>query len=492
MKRLLLLALVLSSTAAAQDTLVLSLDQSIALALKQGYAVKNASAQYLSSKKSYESSLRQLRTSVNLSLDAPNFSQSLSSQFNPISQQYEFYQIKTTQLAGTLSINQPLVWTGGTFSFRQYLFGRDQLSGLQGTGNTRRDFFSNFQISFRQPLITPNLLQISEDRALISMEQNRSEFARNQMDIVYNLTEAFYSAYQLAQRLEIARETVNQNEDSYETARGKFNAGLIPEVDVLQSEVDLVSSRNDQLSAERELASALNTLRLLVGLPLEKPVKVTASLAYLQIPVDMQKAIDAALKNRAEVKNASSTIDLRKMDIDAAESKNGFRIDMTATYGLNKSDVNYRTLFQDFGTSRSAAVTLSIPLFDWGSNRLEVESAEIQYQNAIATRDYVREQIRQEITDLVNRIKVAESRIQVLEKSVAVAQKGYDISLERFKSGNINRNDLTLAQQRLTNAKVSNLNALIEYQIGLADLQRRTLWDFKDARPITPITDEDH
>jgi len=91
------------------------------------------------------------------------------------------------------------------------------------------------------------------------------------------------------------------------------------------------------------------------------------------------------------------------------------------------------------------------------------------------------------VIDLLNRIEVAESRIRVLEKSVAVAQKGYDISLQRFRNGAITRNDLTLAQQRLTSAKTNSLNALIDYKIGLADLKRRTLWDFEKNGPVKPI-----
>ena len=111
----------------------------------------------------------------------------------------------------------------------------------------------------------------------------------------------------------------------------------------------------------------------------------------------------------------------------------------------------------------------------------------VQQQHAIRTQNYVNQQIKQEIIDLLSRIRLAESRIRVLEKSVAVAQKGYDISLERFRSGTINRNDLAQAQQRLTTAKVNNLTALIDYQIGLADLKRRTLFDFEKGEPVRAI-----
>ncbi|MEX1276502.1 MAG: TolC family protein, partial [Bacteroidota bacterium] len=198
--------------------------------------------------------------------------------------------------------------------------------------------------------------------------------------------------------------------------------------------------------------------------------------------------IDAALENRSEVLNASRNRDLRQMDIDVASARSDFRMDLTATYGFNRNDTELSRVWRDFGTSRSASLGLSIPLFDWGSNRLEVEAAEIQHRNALAGYEYTRQQVRQEIIDLLNRIKVAESRIQVLEKVVAVAQKSYDISISRFSSGTINRNDLAQAQQRLTAAKINNLGALIDYRIGIAELKRKTLFDFEKNEPAKPLT----
>jgi outer membrane protein TolC len=130
---------------------------------------------------------------------------------------------------------------------------------------------------------------------------------------------------------------------------------------------------------------------------------------------------------------------------------------------------------------------LTVPIFDWGSNSLQVEAAEVDYRNAHARQDYVRQQIHQEIIDLVTKISVAYSRVRLLEKSATVAQKGYDISLQRFRTGSINRNDLAQTQQRLTGAKTNALNALIDYRLGLADLKRKTLWDFERNERAKPL-----
>src|SRR5262249_42411503 len=153
------------------------------------------------------------------------------------------------------------------------------------------------------------------------------------------------------------------------------------------------------------------------------------------------------------------------------------------SYGLNRNDTRLESVFGDFGKSRAVALDLTIPLFDWGRHGLQVEAAEAQLKIAELSYINTEQRIRQEITDLLSQISVAQSRIQVLARSVDVAQKGYEISLERFRAGTITRNDLAQAQQRLTTTKLNNLISLIDYRIGVADLARKTLWDFERNQP---------
>ena len=488
--RILALALVLSWTGIlpAQDhVLQLTLPMSIDLAFRQGYAAQNASSQYRSTKRSLEAELRRMRTSVSLSLSAPNYSESLSNQFDPGSGQYQYYQIQTMQVQGGMTVTQPLTFTGGSLSLQEQLISREQRSGLTGSSTYRHDYFNTLQLQYRQPLLTPNTYAMTEERNRISDDQARADFIKSQLDVEYTVTEAFYSVYRLQRQYEIIQEQVHQNEDSYETAKGKFNSGLVPEVDYLQSEVDLATSRNDLLTAERDLNREVNALRLLVGLSTEQRIDLVADPQYTPVAVNRETAIAKALLNRSEVLRAQRTIDLRKLDIRTAEARSDLRIDLTASYGLNGAKPEFSQLWSDYGISRGAAMTISVPLFDWGSGALDVEAAQVQHENAVLTYENTRQTVRHEILDLLSRIQLAESRIHVLEKVVAVAQKGYDISVERFKTGMASRNDLAQSQQRLTNAKLNSLNALTDYLIALADLRRQTLWDFERNEQIRPV-----
>ena len=154
---LLLIVLAAAISAESQPRHELTLEQSIAMALRTGFSASDVKARYVAAKKNAEAARRRLWTSVGLTVTAPNLQESLSQQFNPLTGRYEYYQLKQNNMQGYLTITQPLVFTGGTLRFNQGLLSRNQVSGLSGETRTWNDYFSSFFVEFTQPLLTPNL-----------------------------------------------------------------------------------------------------------------------------------------------------------------------------------------------------------------------------------------------------------------------------------------------------------------------------------------------
>jgi outer membrane protein TolC len=71
-------------------------------------------------------------------------------------------------------------------------------------------------------------------------------------------------------------------------------------------------------------------------------------------------------------------------------------------------------------------------------------------------------------------------RLQLLEKNVLVAEKSFGITLQRFSDGDIDSQALALERNRLNTAYTSHLSAYISYQLTLADLMRKTFYDFRN------------
>jgi outer membrane protein len=454
---------------------ILTLEESISIALKESYNIKTAEYSLISSQKYLEAARMGLRTSVNMELDLPRYSRTLSSQFNPNSGAEEFFELGYTTFESRLRFNQPIIYTNGTFSVVGSIWQRDQFHQLR---DIPTDYYTNLSLRLYQPLFTFNNQRAGMMRAEINLLKSERNYTRAEKDIVYEITASFYRLYQAKKNVEIVSEKVNQTEISYNTALNKFKAGLIAEVEALQLEVDLAASKNELLSAKRNFSEARDDFKLLIGLPLEEEIDVTAELEYKPVIVDLSLAIEFALENRTELKNAEADIELSRLNVDEVDSKGNISALLSANYGINRNDNEFRDLFHQFAQDRSVALTLQLPLIDWGRNSREVESAEAVLNQNILSYENQRLQIRKEIMQITNKIESAKARVEVLSKSVEVAQKSYDITLIRFQAGNITSFDLSQMQLRLTDAKINSLNALIDYKLAIADLSRRTMKDF--------------
>jgi outer membrane protein TolC len=127
---------------------------------------------------------------------------------------------------------------------------------------------------------------------------------------------------------------------------------------------------------------------------------------------------------------------------------------------------------------------LEIPIWDWGRNKAQVDAAtanllqdELEMENLLLT-------IEREVRDVVRGVYQAFDRVQMLAKSKDVSEKSFDISLQRFANGDITLTELARASDQLNTARLSYLSAYNDYKLALADLRRKTLFDFENNRSL--------
>ena len=134
--------------------------------------------------------------------------------------------------------------------------------------------------------------------------------------------------------------------------------------------------------------------------------------------------------------------------------------------------------------NRGVVFSLTVPLWDWGVNAAEVSSAQANLPSQELDLVEQEKQIVLEVRDAVSQLREAESRYEVLLKNQEVAQRAFDISIERFNNGDITSQELALDRNRLTQAKMSFLNAYIAYRLAIADLKRKSMWDFEKNQSL--------
>jgi outer membrane protein TolC len=120
----------------------------------------------------------------------------------------------------------------------------------------------------------------------------------------------------------------------------------------------------------------------------------------------------------------------------------------------------------------SAAISLNIPIFDWGASRSRERQARLQVQVAENERVMAVRGFTQEFYAARAQVANAAARIVLARDGVLKAEDNLNASIARYRAGEAQIIEVTDAQTTLVTQRSALYQAIFDYQIGLAKLKR--------------------
>ena len=179
------------------------------------------------------------------------------------------------------------------YSFTESAFATDPLS---------KTFNNRLYLQFTQPIFTYNRTRMETETLELEYEASLIRYLLMRLALERDVAVEFYAVYSNQMRLEIAREDMKNNEESYEIISNKVDGGLLALEELYQAEVNLATSHSGVFTAELNLANSLDQFKVLIGLPLDTTLMIAAEIIADTIPVNQELAISHALNNRMELR----------------------------------------------------------------------------------------------------------------------------------------------------------------------------------------------
>jgi outer membrane protein TolC len=273
-----------------------------------------------------------------------------------------------------------------------------------------------------------------------------------------------YTNMLFSQRLiRVNQQALERADLNLRSARGFFDVGTRPKSDVTRAEVDVANARVDVIRARNAERTARVALNVAMGLPADTPTAIVDNLAYQPVVVERGALQTEALRQRPEYKqtrlradSADALVRRAYLDFFPDISGGGF-------YGASRADMN---------EVWELSLNLNWTLFD-GGNRIA------RYREAKANVDAARARVKaneldiaKEVDQNIISVEEAQERIQAAQKAVESAQENFRLAQGRFDAGVGTILELTDAQLELTRAQNLEAQALADYKIGLARLDR--------------------
>ncbi len=487
-----ILVLLLWQPLQAQEKTVLSIDQAIDIALHGSYTVRSNDENRRAMQYYYLYYKAQFKPKLDLNLRSPSWNEEVTTVAQadalPV-----YNSTSSIRFGADLSFTYVLP-TGGDLALRGEMYHENLKTTFQKDYSTMKwkQAYSQFGIAFNQPVFTKNLLRENLKAAEYNYKRSELYFTRTQMDIIYDVTNGFYGVYQAAYEKQINEERLHNSQEALRIAKLKYETGNISEGELLIAEID--AAQSDVILSERisTYERLKDEFKLLIGLNMTEEIDIMAEMEFETVTINLQTAIDQALANRLEIKETEYDIKLQEIEIDRAKRVSEVKGKISAYYdfaGLSPKEGNVAEVFRyafdnmaDRPQNRGVTFTLEIPILDWGRKRNNVKVQTIYLDKIKMGLDNTNEKIVKEIREIIRTVYEADKRFRINQKNKDIAQRSYRISRLSFENGDITAQELSLEQTRLSEVQLNYIGAYVTYQSALADLKRKTMWDFENNR----------
>lgn len=313
-------------------------------------------------------------------------------------------------------------------------------------------------------IISTQIGKISVDMANISREQSEQEIT-NQVRILY------YSALVSGQTQELLTKNLESLQKLYEYSQNAVNVGAAEQVDADQIMVQVATMETTLSSSKRSMEMVYNSMRLFLNIDVDQEIVLTQKIEDL---LSIQNAMalieeDLVLENNYAYQLVNQSAKLTKKQVDLAGW--AYAPSLSAFYQYTGKK-NFGEAKFNMTVPHTLGLTLSVPIFSSGQRYKALQGAKIAHEKQMNTLADTEMSLKIQHRQLKYNLTSALERLQTQQKNVEVTQRVFDNISLKYEHGYSSSMDVTTAGTNLIGAQSSYVQALLEFVNAQIELEK--------------------
>ncbi len=312
--------------------------------------------------------------------------------------------------------------------------------------------------------------------ARLIKEQSALNYQTSVADTVQEVEIAYYDVLLAQEQITVQEASVELLTRELGDTKQRFDAGTVPRFNVLRAEVELANARPRLIRARNSFRIAKNNLANLLGFSVPRetlediPLNLSGKLDAQPYRLDLQRAIALALERRTELGSLRKARALRGEEVVGAKALYKPTVEAFAGYDVHNSLLHSDLSWEDHGWI--TGVQLNWSLFDGFSTRGRVKEATARYERAGIDLDDTGRRIELEVRTAQSNFIEAQEVLDSQKKVVEEAEEALRLARSRYEAGTGTQLDVLSAQTALTEARTTEIQALHDYSVARARLER--------------------
>jgi outer membrane protein TolC len=335
----------------------------------------------------------------------------------------------------------------------------------------------NAGVSAAMPLINAQLWQTLKLSALdveLAVEQARS----SKISMVAQVKKAYYAVLLAQQVHEVYKEVYDNAVKNFESTEQLYNAGKTSEYEYLRASVNVKNAEPNVYSSLTAIELAIWQLKAVMGIDLETRIGVQGNIDQYKDEM-MSYTItsdDVNLENNSTL--AQMAIQNQQLERTIKMTKAQYIPTLSASFSYN-----YIAMGDDFKFKWNpysvAGLSLNIPIFEGFYKRNTIKQYKASQNMLELSIEDTERNLRVAFKNYENEITTYMKNYAAAESTVEMAQRSYDIAEKMYELGTTTLTELNDAQLALVQAQLTMSRTVYNFMVTKASIEELIGDEFK-------------
>ncbi|MEB1608369.1 multidrug efflux system outer membrane protein [Xanthomonas campestris] len=258
------------------------------------------------------------------------------------------------------------------------------------------------------------------------------------ISLVAEVATAYLTLAADQQLLQLAQSTLSSQSDSYRLQQRSFELGVASQLSLRQAQTTVETARVDVERYTAQVAQDRNALVLLVGTQVPAALLPQALPDGASVDGNVLASVPAGLpsqllQRRPDILEAERNLRAANANIGAARAAFFPSISLTASTGSSSSSLS--NLFDSGTRAWSFVPTLTLPIFNAGRNRANLDMAKANRDIQVAQYEKAIQSAFREVSDALAQRETLGRQLQAQQALVDATADSYRLSQARFERG---------------------------------------------------------
>lgn len=311
---------------------------------------------------------------------------------------------------------------------------------------------------------------LNRNRALLAAARAGTEVARRAL--AQAVIEAYYGLALANAQHRAAEGNLRAAEEFEHITSLLLSGGEVAPVDLTRAQLQTLTRRDELERARVNEEVAAGALRVFVGYQFTQPIATSDLAQALPVNSEFQQFKVDDISRRPEFTQLEQQLRAAREEIKIARAERLPSLSYSLNGGFDTDSLRGPRLKEHSGVS--AAISVNIPVFDWGASRSRERQARLRAEVAENERALALRGFTQQFYAARSQARSAAARINVAREAVTKAEENVAASIARYRAGEAQIVEVTDAQTTLVEQRTALYQAIFDYQTALARLRQAT------------------